>query len=264
MKHPAASCLRPFRFPFLACCIFTCLALPPLCAAKDYLTINSQPQGATVELNGVVVGKTPYSVEIPGGYLHGSKSVFGKLLRNQLHLKLTLEGYLSKELDLANGPTAWVALNGTNHGDYWILKTATFNFNLDKAATSFAGTVQATLSNTSSVTMGPALSTEDVVRRANPAVLFLSVRERVRRDGLRVPDKRFRSCGYQCARCSRSRQPHRSDGKRSEFSGKSGVRRPFARHRSTQTRRRQISSAKISAHSNSSTGKLSSCDGDAQ
>ncbi len=173
MKHPA-SCYRPVWFLFLACCTLICLAASPRCAAKEYLTINSQPPGATVELNGVVVGKTPYSVEIPGGYLHGSKSVFGKLLRNQLHLKLTLEGYLSKELDLANGPTPWVALNGTNHGDYWILKTATFNFNLDKAATSFAGTVQATLSNTSSVTMGPALSTEDVVRRANPAVLFLS------------------------------------------------------------------------------------------
>ncbi len=174
MKHPATSCQRPFRFVFLACCILTYLAQPPKCAAKDYLTINSQPQGATVELDGVVVGKTPYSVEIPSGYLHGSKTVFGKLLRHQVHLKLTLEGYLSKELDLANGPTAWVALNGTNHGDYWILKTATFNLNLDKAATSFAGTVQATLSNTASVTMGPALSTEDVVRRANPAVLFLS------------------------------------------------------------------------------------------
>lgn len=174
MRHPA-SCHRPAQFSFLACCALIYLALSPRCAAaKDYLTINSQPQGATVELDGVVVGKTPYSVEIPGGYLHGSKSVFGKLLRHQLHLKLSLEGYLSKELDLANGPTAWVALNGTNHGDYWLLKTDTFNIPLEKAATSFAGTVQATLANASPVTMGPALSTEDVVRRANPAVLFLS------------------------------------------------------------------------------------------
>ena len=122
MRHPA-SCHRPAQFSFLACCALIYLALSPRCAAaKDYLTINSQPQGATVELDGVVVGKTPYSVEIPGGYLHGSKSVFGKLLRHQLHLKLSLEGYLSKELDLANGPTAWVALNGTNHGDYWLSK----------------------------------------------------------------------------------------------------------------------------------------------
>jgi len=130
--------------------------------AKDYLSINSQPSGATVELDAIVVGKTPYSVEIPGGYLHGSKSVFGKLLRHQLHLKLTLDGYLSKEMDLANGPTPWIALNGTNHGDFWILKSATFNVTLEKAATSFSGNVQAALSNSVTVTMGPALSTEDI------------------------------------------------------------------------------------------------------
>lgn len=45
---------------------------------------------------------------------------------------------------------------------------------MEKAATSFVGTVQAALPNSSLVTMGPALSTEDVVRRANPAVLYLS------------------------------------------------------------------------------------------
>lgn len=174
MKHPAASCQGPIRFLVVTLLVLSYFGAPPRCAAKDYLTINSQPPGATVELDGIVVGITPYTVEIPSGYLHGSKSVFGKLLRHQLHLKLSLEGYLSKEIDLANGPTPWVALNGTNHGDYWILKADTFNFTLDKAATSFAGTVQATLSNSSPVTMGPAPSTEDVVRHANPAVLFLS------------------------------------------------------------------------------------------
>ena len=174
MRHPAASCQRTIQFLSLISCVFVCLAISPQCVASDHLVINSQPPNATVELDGIVVGKTPYSVEIPGGYLHGSKSVFGKLLRHQVHMKLSLEGYLPKEVDLANGPTAWVALNGANHGDYWILKSATFNFTLEKAATSFAGTVQATLSNSSQVTMGPALSTEDIVKRANPAVLFLS------------------------------------------------------------------------------------------
>ena len=56
--------------------------------AKTYLRITSQPSGATVEIDGNVVGTTPYEVEIPGGYLHGSKSVFGQLLRRQMHLPL--------------------------------------------------------------------------------------------------------------------------------------------------------------------------------
>jgi S1-C subfamily serine protease len=173
MTHPATLGQGPFRFHALIFGLF-CFAAPVLCSAKDYLTINSQPTGATVELDGVVVGKTPYSVEIPGGYLRGSRSVFGKLLRHQVHLKLSLEGYLSKEMDLASGPTPWIAYNGTNHGDFWILKSGTFNLTLEKAATAFTGSVQATLSNSSTVTMGPALSTEDMVRNANGAVLFLS------------------------------------------------------------------------------------------
>ena len=143
-------------------------------SAKDYLTINSQPQGATVEIDGVVVGKTPYTVEVPGGYLRGAKSVFGKLLRHQVHLKLTLDGYLTKEMDLANGPTPWIAYNGTYHGDFWILKSATFDVALQKAATSFTGNVQATLSNSAVLTMGPALPTEEIVRNSNGAVLLLS------------------------------------------------------------------------------------------
>lgn len=173
MRHPALCYRGPFGFRALVLCLF-CLLGPARNLAKDYLSINSQPSGATVELDGIVVGKTPYSIEIPGGYLRGSRSVFGKLLRHQLHLKLTLDGYLSKELDLASGPIPWIALNGTNHGDFWILKSATFNVTLEKAATSFTGNIQAALSNSTTVTMGPALPTEDIVKNANAAVLSLS------------------------------------------------------------------------------------------
>ena len=142
-------------------------------AAKDYLTINSVPAGASVELDGISVGQTPYRVEIPGGYLHGSRSVFGKLLRHQVHLRLQFDGYLPKEADLASGPTPWIALNGTYHGDFWLLKTSEFNFTLDKAATSFTGNVQAVLATTGPVSMKPGLPTEQIVQLANPAVLFL-------------------------------------------------------------------------------------------
>ena len=112
MQHPATS--RVLGILGLLVC---CLAAPLPSPAKDYLTINSEPPGATVELDGVLLGKTPYIVEIPGGYLHGTKSVFVKILRHQVHLKLTLDGYLPKEMDLASGPTPWVALNGSGCRD---------------------------------------------------------------------------------------------------------------------------------------------------
>jgi serine protease Do len=141
--------------------------------AKDYLTINSSPPGATVEINGQRVGTTPYSVEVPDGYLRGTKTVFGKLLRQPLHVRVTLDGYLPKDEDLTNGPLQWIALNGVNHGNYWLLKTSTFNYVLDKAATTFTGKIDAAPNNATLVSMRPAPSVEDVVRQASPAVLYL-------------------------------------------------------------------------------------------
>jgi S1-C subfamily serine protease len=146
------------------------------CFAKDYLTITSDPPGATVEINGTVVGKTPYKAEVPKAYYHGCGNVFclKHALGEQMHVRLLLEGFLPKEQDLASGPRKWIALNGTYHGDYYILRAATFNFTLEKAATTFTGSVQATLADSGPATMRPSLSPEEIFRRANPAVLLLS------------------------------------------------------------------------------------------
>lgn len=91
-------------------CAFILLIVPTVCSAKTYLTITSEPSRASVEIDGIVVGKTPYSVEIPGSYVHGGRSVFTKFLRHQMHLRLVLDGYLTKGVDLANGPTPFITL----------------------------------------------------------------------------------------------------------------------------------------------------------
>src|SRR5258707_14476612 len=71
---------------------FFLLVLPRLGTGKTYLTIKSQPSGASVEIDGISVGTTPYQIENPGSYVHGGKTVFTKFLRNQMHLRLTLDG----------------------------------------------------------------------------------------------------------------------------------------------------------------------------
>lgn len=154
--------------------LFLLILIPRVChAKKTYLTITSEPSGASVEIDGIIVGKTPFSVEIPATYLKGSHYVLSKFLRHQMHLRLTLDGYLAKEVDLADGPMQLVALNGVNHGDYWILKNDVFNFALEKEAKTFTGNIQATFSNAAPVVMRPGLATEEIVRLASPAVLFL-------------------------------------------------------------------------------------------
>ena len=149
------------------------LAAVQVCCAKDRVSINTNPPGATVEMDGIVVGKTPYQFDVPGGYLHGTKSVFGKILRQQMHVRLLLDGYLPVDGDLAKGPMPWIALNGTYHGDYWLLKTANFNFSLQKAATNFTGNVQAAIGGLDSIALRPSLPTEEIVRTATPSVLVL-------------------------------------------------------------------------------------------
>ena len=149
------------------------LAGGQVCCAKDRVSINTNPPGAIVEMDGIVVGKTPYQFDVPGGYLHGSKSVFGKLLRQQMHVRLLLDGYLPVDGDLAKGPMPWIALNGTYHGDYWLLKTANFSFALQKAATNFTGNVQAAIGGLDAIALRPSLPTEEIVRTATPSVLVL-------------------------------------------------------------------------------------------
>jgi hypothetical protein len=46
---------------------------PPFVCA-DTLKITSTPSGASVEINGVTVGTTPYEEEVPGGYFHKTKT----------------------------------------------------------------------------------------------------------------------------------------------------------------------------------------------
>ena len=141
-------------------------------ASADTIKITSTPSGATVEIDGIKVGTTPCEMQVPGGYLHGTKSVWGKRLGNQMHLHISLDGYVSKDLDMATGPYHWMALNGTYHGDYWLLKTKEFHFDLTASATALTGQIQVA-STAVLVPMRPELTTERVVELANPAVLRL-------------------------------------------------------------------------------------------
>jgi S1-C subfamily serine protease len=165
----------PAKSTNLALCFVLSTILSTCCFAKDYLVITSDPPGAKVEIDGDVVGRTPYRIEIPHQYLHGTGNVFGlkHVLAQQMHLRLILEGYLPKEEDLARGPFKWIALNGTYHGDYFLLKAATFNFALEIAATNFTGNIAASLSGSGPATLSAAVSTEEIFRRSNPAVLLL-------------------------------------------------------------------------------------------
>ena len=89
----------------------------------ETLTITSTPPGATVELDVVVVGTTPYQVKYPGGYFHKTKTVLGERLEHALSLRVSKDGYAAQEVQLTEGPFEWVNVKGKSYGHYWLLKT---------------------------------------------------------------------------------------------------------------------------------------------
>src|SRR5450432_2104734 len=145
-------------------------ALIPSTASAHKLRITSVPSGASIQINGVLVGTTPYEKEIPGGYLHKTKTTIGSRLEHPMVARLTLGGYPTNEIQLTERPMNWVSLKGHNYGGYWLLKTDHVHFELQPASQIFTGGVE----NASIASEPrPLLSLEELVRQTKPAVVYL-------------------------------------------------------------------------------------------
>lgn len=159
--------MRAFVGVPLVCAL---LSLPVL---ADKLRITTVPPGATVQINGVLVGTTPYEQNIPGGYLHKTKTSLGSRLEHPMVTRLTFEGNAAKEIQLTEGPMSWVStLKGHNHGAYWLLKTDHFQVELQSASQTFAGAVESVSGSTIVPGPRPELSLEELGSRTKPAVVF--------------------------------------------------------------------------------------------
>ena len=151
------------------------VSLGATCARGDTLTITSTPSGATVEINSVDVGVTPYEEEVPGGYFHKTKTALGRRLEHSMTARISLAGYTSKEIQMTEGPMNWVSLKGHSHGEYWLLKTKHFHVDLEPVAKVFTGKIAVDVSE-DVATAGKSevsLAAEDIVARAKPAVVRL-------------------------------------------------------------------------------------------
>ena len=125
--------MLPSRRP----CLRASLALALVCAAfiprarAETLTITSTPSGASIEINGMAAGATPYAIDYPAGYFHKPHVVFASRLDHSLSIKLSLDGYVTEHVTLTEGPFEWNSLNGRRHGSYFLLKSSRFNIHLD-------------------------------------------------------------------------------------------------------------------------------------
>jgi serine protease Do len=150
-----------------------CLFVAPAYAVADTLRITSTPPGATVEIDGVVAGTTPYEKDFPGGYFHKTKTSVGSRLEHPMVARITLAGYASKEIELTAGPMQWIGLNGRSHGEYFLFKSDHFDVTLEQFSKSLTGTLTAAVAGNAKVEMRPELAVEDVVEKSKPAVVLL-------------------------------------------------------------------------------------------
>ena len=153
-------------------CALALLLVCPARAFADKLRITSTPPGATVELEGVISGTTPFEKDFPGGYFHKTKTSMGSRLEHPVVARISLAGYASKELKLTEGPMNWISLNGRNRGEYWLFKSDHFDVELKPISETFTGDVTARVSD-SGVALAPELSLEELVRQTKPAVVYL-------------------------------------------------------------------------------------------
>ena len=156
----------------LILCVALSLLVCPAPVLAEKLQIISKPSGATVELDGVTVGTTPFEKDFPGGYFHKPKTSMGSRLEHPLVARISLAGYATKELTLTEGPMNWISLNGRNRGEYWLFKSDHFDVELKAISETFTGGITAKISD-STVALAPQLSLEELVRQTKPAVVYL-------------------------------------------------------------------------------------------
>jgi S1-C subfamily serine protease len=147
-------------------------ALTPRIQAET-LNFTSSPTGATVEIDGVVVGTTPFHVNHPGGYFHKTKSVMGTRLEHAMLARIYKDGYTVQEVGLTDGPFEWIALNGRSHGRYWLLKTNQIQATLLATSKVFSGSVGTSSTAGTAIDHRPELAAERVVEIASPAIVKL-------------------------------------------------------------------------------------------
>jgi PEGA domain-containing protein len=98
------------------------LAAAPALRAESF-SITSSPVGAAVEIDGVVVGTTPFHADYPGGYFHKTHTVFSPRLEHRMILRVSKDGYVLQQITLTDGPFDWIGVTGKHHGKYFLLRS---------------------------------------------------------------------------------------------------------------------------------------------
>jgi S1-C subfamily serine protease len=160
----------PLR-PFL--CVFGCAALFAPSAFADKLRITSEPSGATVEVEGKT-GTTPFEADFPGAYFRPPLTLLSKRLSHPMTARITLEGYVTKEIALTEGQKEWVSSSGHKRYPYYLFRSLSFHVQLEPLGEAAAFEVAVAGEKGAS----PRIANEELVQRAKLTVVHLKAGEK--------------------------------------------------------------------------------------
>ena len=182
----------------------------PAQTLADTLKITSKPSGARVEIDGVIAGNTPLEKDYPGGYFRRPMTVLSARLEHAMTARITLDGYVTKEIKLTDGPRDWNSLNGRKHFEYWVLRQSQFDVELKPIKLVFSGDVTVKLAD-GETELEPELSLVELAKRTKPAVVYLKGAEKSG-TGFFVTDTGVIATNAHLARDEESLQVEVSDG----------------------------------------------------
>jgi serine protease Do len=157
-------CIRVFAGAIVA----TALAIA---AAANTLTVTSVPAGATVEINGLEVGKTPFVEKVPGSYFHKPHTSFGSRLEYPMVIRVSMDGFASEKITVTQGPFVWRSLTGRSEGSYYLLKSDHFQLTLTSLKDAFTGVPAISADKSADPPSSTALSAEEIAKQSDPAIV---------------------------------------------------------------------------------------------
>jgi S1-C subfamily serine protease len=153
-----------------------CLAgLCPRAAYADKLRITSEPSGATVEVEGKT-GTTPFEADFPGAYFRPPLTLLSKRLSHPMTARITLEGYVAKEIALTEGQKEWVSSSGHKRYPYYLFRSLSFHVRLEPMGEAADDALEVSVAGEKGAV--PKLANEELVQRAKLAVVHLKAGEK--------------------------------------------------------------------------------------
>jgi len=143
-------------------------------ASQHWVSLETIPSGAQVEVNGNVTCKTPCSIRVPDYYFGKKRTAFSSHGVEPIRARFTKEGYVPKTIDLTIGPIHWTNLYGNHVYDYYLMRSDGFRIQLDPVQAFVPSSILPSPPSTATAASSPQTPGEEIVRQALPAVVSVS------------------------------------------------------------------------------------------